>query len=361
MFLDPSKAFDTINHEILLSKLGKYGIIQNKLTLFTSYLTGLKQHCYFGGKNSKKQEVTCGISQGSCLGPLLFILYTNDFETFLSTFYPNMYTDDTSISSSSENLLQFLEDLKSELKRIMNWLRQTKLSLNVAKCEYMFLGNDKQLSKTSDIGNIKNDKDEIKKVKQTKYLGLTLEESLSWNQQCKIEKGKLKGGLNSIRKLRDILPQSQLFLVYQALVESHLRYGNLIWGHLSDKKLSALQKIHNRAFYLIESAPIKDETLTKRLSVEKIIKYDGATMVHKIIKEMCPELLIGKFIRRTQISKYDTSRTNGLQIPKLRLELSKKSFSYVGAKVWNDIPNDIRNLESTSLFKHNMKTYLLDQ
>ena len=84
-------------------------------------------------------------------------------------------------------------------------------------------------------------------------------------------------------------------------------------------------------------------------------------MVHKILKEMCPEILKGKFIRRTHISKYETRRINDLQIPKLRLELSKKSFSYVGAKVWNDIPNDIRNVESSHLFKQKMKSYLLGQ
>ena len=92
----------------------------------------------------------------------------------------------------------------------MDWLRQNKLSLNVAKCEYMFIGNDKQLSNISDIGNLEIDKDEIKRVSKTKYLLLPLDESLSWSQQYKIVKGKLKGGLNSIRKLREILPLSQL-------------------------------------------------------------------------------------------------------------------------------------------------------
>ena len=245
-----------------------------------------------------------------------------------------MYADDTSISSSSENLLQLLEDLKRELERIMDWLRQNKLSLNVAECEYMFLGNDKQLSKISKIGNIRIDKDKIKRVNETKYLGLTIKDSLSWNQQYKTIKGKLKGELNSIRKLREILPQSQLCLVYKALVESHLRYGNLLWGHLPEKKLCALQKIQNRAFYLIESAPIKDNITTARLKCRKrkVSTYDRATMVRKILKEMCPEILKGKFIRRTHISKYETRRINDLEIPKLRLELSKKSFSYVGAR-----------------------------
>ena len=84
-------------------------------------------------------------------------------------------------------------------------------------------------------------------------------------------------------------------------------------------------------------------------------------MVHTILKEICPETLKGKVIRGTHISKYETRRINDLQIPKLRLELSKKRFSYVGAKVWNDIPNDIRNVESSHLFKQKMKSYLLCQ
>ena len=100
---------------------------------------------------------------------------------------------------------------------------------------------------------------------------------------------------------------------------------------------------------------------SKRLSVEKLITYDRAIMVHKILRKRCPENLKGKFTRRNQISKYETSRMPDLQIPKPRLKLSKRRFSYVGAKVWNGNPNAIRNVESTHLFKDKMKTHLLGQ
>ena len=165
--------------------------------------------------------------------------------------------DDTSISSSSEIPLQLLEDLKRELERIMNWLRRNKQILNIA--------------------------------------------SLSWSQHYKIGKGKLKGGLNSIVKLREILTQSQLFLVYQALILSHLRYGSLIWGQLSEMYLCALQKIQKRAFYLIESTPIKDRIPSTWINVEKVITYDQSILVYNILKEFCPENLKGKFMRRNKI------------------------------------------------------------
>ena len=118
----------------------------------------------------------------------------------------------------------------------------------------MVVGNNKQLGNISEIGDLKFGKNEIKRVKKTKYLGLTIDESLSWNQQYKIAKGKLKGGLDSIRKLRKVFPQSKLFQVYRALVESHLRYGNLLWGHLSATKICNLQKLQDRAITLIQSA-----------------------------------------------------------------------------------------------------------
>ena len=100
---------------------------------------------------------------------------------------------------------------------------------------------------------------------------------------------------------------------------------------------------------------------SKRLSVEKINTYDRAIMVHKILRKRCPQNLKGKLTRRNQISKYETRRMHDFQIPKPRLELSKRSFTYVGAKIWNDIPNAIRNVESTHLFKHKMKIHLLGQ
>ena len=107
--------------------------------------------------------VTCGIPQGSCFGPLLFILYTNDFEESLAKFTPNMYADDTSIAFGGEDAHQLLADLRNELQNIKDWPRRNKLSLNVTKCEYMFLGNSKQFGKISEIDDLRVDKDEIKR------------------------------------------------------------------------------------------------------------------------------------------------------------------------------------------------------
>ena len=228
--------------------------------------TERRQYCYINNQNSEKRLVICGIPQGSCLGPLLFIFYTNDFKHSLTKFAPNVYADDTSISLGGEDAYQLVADLRHELPHIMDWLTQNKLSLNVAKCEYIFLGNSKQLGKISEIGDLKVGEDEIKRVRKTKYLRLTSDGSLSWHQQYKI----VKGGLNSIRKLRHMLPESKLFQVYRVLVESHLRYGNLLWGYLSVTKPQNLQKLKDRTITLIQSAPIKDTMPSTTLSVKEL-------------------------------------------------------------------------------------------
>ena len=164
---------------------------------------------------------------------------------------------------------------------------------------------------------------------------------------------------SSIRKLKDILPQSKLEQVYRALVESHLRYGNELWGSLSDTKLNHLQRLQDRARTLIESSNVKDGWRCNWLSVSNLIKYDKAVMAYKIMNNLCPNSLQGKFTMRSQISAYVTRNCRDIDIPKRNLEFSKKSFLYSGAKLWNDIPLDIRNSPTVLTFKKKLKDYLL--
>ena len=123
IFLVLKKVFDIVDHNILLSKLRKYGAKGTSHSGFTFYLTNRKQFCYFNAYSSSKSSIKCGIPQGSCLGPLLFTLYINDFENCLENMNPNMYADDTCVNIASKNLNGLLTDLKNELENILNWMR----------------------------------------------------------------------------------------------------------------------------------------------------------------------------------------------------------------------------------------------
>ena len=184
----------------------------------------------------------------------------------------------------------------------------------------MVIDHPRRQSKLPELPPYYLDHTRIKQVHKTKYLGLTVDDKLCWDEQYKSVKGKVVGGLASTRKLKNILPQFQLLNVYQALVESHLRYANVIWGALSDTKISTLQKYQNRALDLIESSKMKDAWNKNLMNISQLITFDRAVMTYKIVNQLCPEGLQSKFIERSVISKYNTRNRRDLHVQKLKLE-----------------------------------------
>ena len=198
-------------------------------------------------------------------------------------------------------------------------------------------------------------REKIQRAHEVKYLGVPIDENLSWNKQYKRLKCKLKSGLSSVMKLKNILPQSKLDQVYRALLESHLSYGDELWGSLSATKLEHLQRLQDRAQTLIESAKFEDALICKMLSVSNLSKYDRAIMTYKMMNGLCPDNLKGKFITRSEISRYSTRNQLDIDIPRQNLEFSKGSFFHSGAKIWNEIPRNIKMSPTISMFKRNLK------
>ena len=162
-----------------------------------------------------------------------------------------------------------------------------------------------------------------------------------------------------MKKLKGILPQSMLFKVYKALVESHLRYTDVIWGSLSNAKISALQRLQNHSFDIIEASKIKEFLIRPTISIGQMFQFDRSVQMFKIINKICPESLHDKFAERSTISKYGTRNKTDLQIPRLNLDFSRKSFNYTGLKTWNSIPKHTRESNTITLFKNGLKSHFL--
>ena len=240
-------------------------------------------------------------------------------------------------------------------------MRINKLSLNTSKSEYMVIGHRRQLNKiNTDLSDLVLNNEVIKRVDRTKYLGINIDESLNWKEQYKTIKNKLKGGLSSRRKLKNILPQRKLDQVYKALFESHLRYGNIVWSALSNTKLSKLQRLQTRAKELIANARYKDGWTCQWLTVKSLISFEKGVMTYRILHDLCTENLRHKFTERSMVADYMTRNSGDLQIPKVRLEYAKPSFYFSGVKNWNNIPNNIREEESIARFRTGFREYLLN-
>ena len=235
IFLDLSKAFDTIDHAILLSKLEHYGVDGIPLQLVNNYLTNRKQYVKLNEVNSNLLPINTGVPQGSILGPLLFIIYINDFARASSIFDFICYADDTTLFSTLNNLVNAQNMnpdiiINKELAKINEWLEINKLPLNVTKTKFMvFHTQHKHRAIKPPVPKINNTN--IEKVEQFKFLGLTLDSNLNWKKHSDNITNKCSQIIGILNRLKQILPQNIKIMLYNALLLPHINYCLVTWGY----------------------------------------------------------------------------------------------------------------------------------
>ena len=227
IFVDLSKAFDTINHNILLDKLNSYGIRGTSNSWFCSYLSNRLQYVQLSNVKSDRLQINCGVPQGSILGPLLFILYINDISYVSNVLNLIMFADDTNLFLSDSSLERLCGNANAELAKIYTWFKLNKLSLNIKKTNFILFGT--QNTSNNKI-SIKLDNIQIDQVTRTKFLGVILSQTLSWKDHIHLIKQKVSKSTGIIRKIRYNLPPSVLVSLYHTLVHPYFEYCNIVWG-----------------------------------------------------------------------------------------------------------------------------------
>ena len=271
LFLDLSKAFDTLEHDLLLQKLDKYGIRGTCLNWFKSYLNGRKMRakCNMNGHNTYSEEhvLKFGTPQGSCLGPLLFLVFCNDLRLHLELTSCILFADDTTLFHSHKDLKYLRWCILHDIDLLMDWFQANKLTLNLKKSSVMLFSPD---GKDQDF-NISISDIVIPTVKETKFLGVWIDHKLNWNTNFSKVINKVKQGLKLLGISKNLLTKEAKRLVYFAHIQSHINYGLIIWGNMiSSSQLSRLQKLQNKCVMLINNW--KHDTSNKLFQMLRILK-----------------------------------------------------------------------------------------
>ena len=296
IFIDLQKAFDTVDHQILLRKMEYYGIrgIANKW--FKSYLSNRQQFVSINGFNSEKQAMNYGVPQGSVLGPLLFLIYINDLHKSIKYSKIHHFADDTNLLVVGKTLKSIQKQMNIDLKLLCKWLRANKISLNASKTELVIFRDPKK--KTTHELKIKIGGKKLYPCKSVKYLGVFIDCHLNWKVHQTQISPKLSRAIGMLCKVRYLVSRETLRMVYFGIFSSILMYGSQIWGQ-HNSGVKKLQILQNKALRIINFQPPRSSAtpLFKSSEILKLNDYvnlQNFLFAYDSLKNNLPSSLTGK-------------------------------------------------------------------
>ena len=314
ILLDLSKAFDSVNHDILLFKLQRYGIRGQAWLLLRSYLNNRKQYVYNDNVSSNLEDVEVGVPQGSVLGPLLFLLHINDLQNATKLKVLN-FADDTLLYTTlntGKNVDKYIND---ELNNVDTWLKNNQLKLNLNKTKYMIFQPHSQ--KFESLKNLKlylNKDVEIERVYQYRYLGLIVDCDLNWKAHVKMLKNKLASAVGLLFRVRRYLDNKSLLLTLHTLFISHILYGILCWGRCGSTTMEPIIRLFDNAIKCINFS--RDKTISKLyhksqvLQIRDLFKLELAKFMYKYNHDTLPNYFRPLFVKISNVHSYQTRAAN---------------------------------------------------
>ncbi len=358
VFIDLRKAFDTVDHSLLIVKLKNIGFSAPVINWFTSYLSSRTAVTSINNIASTPKPVTVGVPQGSILGPLLFLIYINDLPQCLNHCKSILYADDTLLYYSAKTETELQDRINEDLNSLSKWLNTNLLTLNYEKTKFMIFASEKQSTLVSNVDiTIQNKK--VLQESSFNYLGVTLSSDLTWNEHIENITTKINQRLGVLRRIKEYLDLNTRRVLYTSLVLRLFDYGDVIWGDKNNAVLmNSLQVLENKAAKLIlDKHPRYSSTETlgelKWSTLATRRHNHRCTFIYK-----CMHGLIDfdfDLAKNEDVHYHYTRRRSDLHLPRTKTNKGKQRLTYQASMDFNNLEQELKNATSLSNFKNLLK------
>ena len=367
VLLDFSKAFDLVSHSILLHKLKVYKFSEQTLTLLKSYLLDRKQEVRIGKSTSEKRNILAGVPQGSVLGPLLFILFINDLPLHIEHSNIDIFADDATLHNSSKDVGNINNDLQVDVNNVLQWCKQNNMVLNENKTKGLLIGTSQRLSRCQSNLEIIVNNHKIECSEYEKLLGIQIDKSLSFVKHIDYVCKNLTSKISLLCKIKQYLPLETRKLYYNAYILPVMDYCLTVWGSTSKYQLDRILRLQKRAARIILDMPPDTPSMPLFeklgwLTVHERLEFNKAVLLYKSTHDLTPSYISDLFeFHSSQNYNVRSASNNNMLIKRHNSKIFEKSLQYEGPRLWNSLPQPIRNSQSLPTFKTAMSNFIISK